>query len=225
MLKLHRVTAVNQSGNLCCVTVNMAILKVLCLIGFVLLSSSYARKHEAGHGHHSRGFHRYKHILKRHLSADQIFRQGQGSKRSERVEESSHVWLQNGSQRQTKRRHHEETNSVFPNKGHPSDILFHSRSDVKPARTTIVLGPGGNKGPTYEVDNTPNEVGTQDKNKKGSGDAPSDKADPLSNPPKPIKGDQSPNAIPGKKVVKRQGLWRDNCSLPQESNLHPFPCH
>ena len=205
----------------------MAILKVLCLIGFVLLSSSYARKHEAGHGHHSRGFHRYKHILKRHLSADQIFRQAPSSRRSERVEESSDVWLQKGSQRQTKRRHHEETNSVFPNKGHPSDILFHSRSDVKPAPTTV--DPGGGKGPGYEVDSRPMEVGTQGKNKKGSGDAPSDKADPLSNPPKPIKGDQTPNINPGrpsgKKVVKRQGLWRDNCSLPQESNFHPFPCH
>ena len=169
MLKLHRVTAVNQSGNLCCVTVNMAILKVLCLIGFVLLSSSYARKHETGHGHHSRGFHRYKHILKRHLSADQIFRQAPSSRRSERVEESSDVWLQKGSQRQTKRRH-EETNSVFPNKRHPSDILFPSRSDGKLARTTV--DPGGKKGPDYEVDSRPMEDGTQGKNKKGSGDAP-----------------------------------------------------
>jgi hypothetical protein len=93
--------------------------KVLCFIGFVLLSSSCARQHEAGHGsfHHNRGFHKYKHILKRRLSADQIFRQGPGSRRPERFEESSRVRLQQGSQSQipTSRRVHKGTNSALPN--------------------------------------------------------------------------------------------------------------
>ena len=81
----------------------MAIFKVLCLIGFVLLSSGYARKHRVRHGsfRHHHDFHRYMHIFKRHLGADGISRKGAGSKRSERVEESSHrVWQQNRNRKQ-----------------------------------------------------------------------------------------------------------------------------
>ncbi len=107
----------------------MAIFKVLCLIGFLWLSSSCARKHEARHGsfQHSDGFHRYKHILKRRLSADRIFRQGPGSRRSERVEELSKVWLP------TKIRI-KETNSAFPNQpteGHPNNRLSNNRLPQK----------------------------------------------------------------------------------------------
>ena len=57
----------------------MAIFKVLFLIGFVLLSSGYARQHQARHGPRFRqdyGFHRYKLILKSRLNADGISRQG-----------------------------------------------------------------------------------------------------------------------------------------------------
>ena len=51
----------------------MTIFKVLCLIGCVLLSSGYARQQQARHGsrfRHDYGFHRYKHILKRHESGN-----------------------------------------------------------------------------------------------------------------------------------------------------------
>ena len=75
----------------------MAIFKVLCLFGFVVLSLVYGRTHEEKHGshHHNRAFHRYKHIIKRHLNVHHISRHGPTSKRSEKVEESSHkVWQQ-----------------------------------------------------------------------------------------------------------------------------------
>ncbi|CAB4004337.1 Hypothetical predicted protein [Paramuricea clavata] len=63
----------------------MAIFKALCLIGFVLLSSGYARKHEARHGsrfRHDYGFHRYKQILKRHESGDGNPRNGGSTQRA-----------------------------------------------------------------------------------------------------------------------------------------------
>ena len=151
----------------------MAIFKVLCLIGFVLLSSGYAREHGVRHGSfprpHHHGFHRYKHILKRHVSADGISREGADSKRSERVEESSNeVWQQKGTQGQIKVKGQykvagklEETdNNKFPNEMPP---LSSGKKPALPGGNgqqangeaeppNVILLPGGiNTGTEYEI--------------------------------------------------------------------------
>ena len=88
MLNYLRVTAVNQRANLA-VSLNMAVFKVFCFIGFVLLSCGHARKHaEAKHRlYHPRHLiHQHKHIVKRHLNGKEIPVQKSARKKSEKVD-------------------------------------------------------------------------------------------------------------------------------------------
>jgi hypothetical protein len=151
-----------------------AMFKTFCFIfvGFVLLSSGYGRKHEGSQRspHHHRQFHKYQHILKRHLNADEFRREERGSKRSEKVEESSQIWLQKGNKKNVPSKLELETNKgipikELPNKELPNKIPF-PNSGKKPignggkivippggklVPTEVVTLPGGNKGPEYEI--------------------------------------------------------------------------
>ena len=95
MLNSPKVTAVDYNGNL----LNMAVFKVLCLIGFFLLSSGYARKRKVkDHLHHkSSGFDGLKHIFRRRHYVQRFSRPA--SKRSERIQESSSaMWYENNTE-------------------------------------------------------------------------------------------------------------------------------
>ena len=131
-----------------CVLFNMAIFKMLCFIGFVLLSSSHAREYNGRHRslHHDHHFHKYRHILKRHVTA-----QGHSPKRSKKVEDSSKVWLHKGNENSTPAKLKQvETNKAIPDKGFPSGgILLPSgkkpvRGNSKIVPTQVVTLPGGN---------------------------------------------------------------------------------
>ena len=81
MLNYLRVTAVNKRANLA-VSLNMAVFKIFCFIGFVLLSCGHARKHaEAKHRlYHPRHLiHQHKHIVQPHFN-------GKENKKSEKVD-------------------------------------------------------------------------------------------------------------------------------------------
>ena len=95
-----RVTAVNQSA----VSQNMAIFKVLCFVGFVLLSYGHAREHNDVKQRlfppRHRLMHRHRHLLKRHLDLDDIPVRKSATKRSEKVEE----WKEVDSRRKNSKR-------------------------------------------------------------------------------------------------------------------------
>ena len=97
MLNSPKVTAVDYNGNL----LNMAVFKVLCLIGFVLLSSGYAREREVKDHlrHKSSRFDGLKHIFARRHYVQRFSRLSPASKRSERIQESSSaMWYENNTE-------------------------------------------------------------------------------------------------------------------------------
>ena len=145
----------------------MAIFKVLCFIGFLLLSSSDAREHKGRHRslHHDHHFRKYRHILKRHLTADQLPYEEHSSKRSEKVEDSSKVWLQKGNEKTLPAKLEIETNRANPDTGFPSgNVLLPSGKkpvggNGKIVPTKVVTVPGGNKGPEYGASGRPVKPG------------------------------------------------------------------
>ena len=135
MLNYLRVTAVNQRENLAA-SLNMAVFKILCFIGFVLLSCGHARKRNEAK---DRLFHprqlipRYNYIVQRHRNAFEIPMQKSVTKKSEKVEE----W--------------EEYNRR-PIAVHREVNPYQKRS--KSFEPTIVVAPDG-KGPNYEIISRP----------------------------------------------------------------------
>ena len=114
----------------------MAGFKILCFIGFVLLSCGHARKHAEARDrlfHPRHLIHRHKYIAQRQFNAKEIFVQKLATKKSEKVER------------------YEEYNR------RPTAIYKDANPHQKYSKSfepTVVVRPDG-KGPNYEIISRP----------------------------------------------------------------------